>query len=311
VGCVPAGRASGGSVRSTRLAVIGVPSSAGARRTGQDMGPAALRSAGLLGRLAARGLDVRDLGDLPTVRFHADPHHPKRRSLPAVLDVARRVGELTDVAVRDGRVPLILGGDCSLSLGVLSGLLRHVPRLGLVYFDADLDLNTPETSPSGIFDGMVLAHVLGRGVPELAGLGPRRPMLSDEAIVLFGCEVESGSVDPYEIEVLRESRMSAFPLQDVRRDPPGSARAALRVLEDNVDGFLVHFDVDVTDLPCVDVPHPGGLELSAAYEALGVFAQAPGCIAVAVTEFNGELDPDGVYAEQLAAGLVRCLASTT
>lgn len=297
-------------MKSTRLAVIGVPSSAGGRRTGQEMGPPALRSTGLLGRLAARGLDVQDLGDLPTVRFHPDPHHPKQRSLPAVLDVARRVGELTDVAVRDGRVPLVLGGDCSLSLGVLAGLLTHFPRLGLVYFDADLDLNTPETSPSGIFDGMVLAHVLGRGVPELADLGPRRPMLSEAAIVLFGYDVEPSSVDPYEIEVLRESEMSTFPLQEVRRDPTGSARAALRVLNDRVDGFLVHFDVDVTYLPCVDVPHPGGLELTPACEALRVLAQAPGCVAVAVTEFNAELDPDGVYAEHLVAGLVRSLGSS-
>lgn len=294
---------------STRLALIGVPSSAGGRRTGQELGPPALRSTGLLGQLAAGGLDVQDLGDLPTVRFHPDPHHPKHRSLPAVLDVARRVGELTHVAVRDGRVPLVLGGDCSLSLGVLAGLLRRFPRLGLIYFDADVDLNTPETSPSGIFDGMVLAHVLGRGVPELADLGPRRPMLSAAAIVPFGYDVESSSVDPYEIEVLRESRMSAFPLQEVRENPTGTARSALRVLKDEVDGFLVHFDVDVTDLPCVDVPHSGGLELALACDALRVLVQAPGCVAVTVTEFNAELDPSGVYAERLVAGLVRSLGS--
>jgi len=294
-------------VKSTRLALIGVPSSAGGRRTGQDMGPPALRSTGLVSRLAARGLEVQDLGDLPAVRFHPDPEHPKRRNLPAVLDVARRVSDLTAVAVGDGRVPLVLGGDCSLSLGVLAGLLRHFPRLGLVYFDADLDLNTPETSPSGIFDGMVLAHVLGRGVPELADLGPRCPMLSEAAIVLFGYDTAPSSVDPYEIEVLRASRMSTFPLQQVREDPTGAACAALRVLEDGCDGFMVHFDVDVTDLPCVDVPHPGGLELTSAFAALSVLAQAPGCVAMAVTEFNAELDPDGVHAERLVAGLVRSL----
>jgi len=136
-------------------------------------------------------------------------------------------------------------------------------------------------------------------------------MLSEAAIVLFGYDVAPSSVDPYEIEVLRESRMSTFPLQQVRRDPTGSARAALRVLTDMCDGFMVHFDVDVTDLPCVDVPHPGGLELPSAFEALGVLAQAPGCVAVAVTEFNAELDPDGVYAERLVTGLVRSLGSSS
>jgi len=294
-------------VKSTRLALIGVPSSAGGRRAGQERGPAALRATGLLDRLAAGGLEVQDLGDLPAVGFHPDPDHPKQRSLSAVLDVARRVGELTDLAVGDGRVPVVLGGDCSLSLGVVAGLLQRIPRLGLVYFDADLDLNTPETSPSGIFDGMVLAHVLGRGVPELADLGPRSPMLSETDIVLFGYDLETSSVDPYEIEVLRESQMSTFPLSSVRRDPTGSARAALRLLEHGLDGFMLHFDIDVTDLPCVDVPHPSGLDPASAFEALNVLAQAPSCVAVVITEFNAELDPDGVYAERLVAGFVRSL----
>jgi arginase len=177
-----------------------------------------------------------------------------------------------------------------------------------VYFDADLDLNTPETTPSGVFDGMVLAHVLGGGHPELAGVGPRQPMLSEEDIVLFGYDVESGWIDPYELEVLARSRMSKYPLAVVRDDPVNSARAALHELDSQADALLIHFDVDVTDLPAVDAHHPGGLDAISAFAALGVFAEAPACAGVVVTEFNAELDPDGSCAARLVDGLVGALS---
>lgn len=291
-------------MESTRLALIGVPSSAGGRRTGQEMGPSALRAAGLAERLRASGLDIRDLGDLPAVRFRPNPEYPKQQNAELVLDVARGVAELVGQAMDDGRVPLVLGGDCTISLGVVAGLLRHRSHLGLLYLDADLDLNTPETTLSGILDGMVLAHFLGRGVPELAAVGPRRPMLSESDIVLFGYDLESGAVDPYEIEVLGESEMAAYSLTAVRADPVGCARAAVLEFGGDFDGFVVHFDVDVTDLRCVDVPHPAGLEVESAFQALEVLVQAPKCTAVVVTEFNAELDPDGSEAERLVEGLV-------
>ncbi|MEE9591974.1 MAG: arginase family protein, partial [Thermoplasmata archaeon] len=168
------------------LALIGVPSSAGARRRGQEGAPAALRAAGLLERLREEGLDVADLGDLPSVSFRPDTEHPRQQNLALVVGVARQVADRVDQALAGQRLPLVLGGDCSLSLGVIAALLRNPLRLGLLYFDGDLDLNTPETTPSGVFDGMVMAHILGRGTPQLAGIGPRRPLLSEEDIALFG-----------------------------------------------------------------------------------------------------------------------------
>ena len=174
--------------------------------------------------------------------------------------------------------------------------------------DADLDLNTPETTLSGILDGMVLAHLLGRGVPELTGLGPRRPMLSESDIVVFGCDLESGAVDPYEIEVLGASQITSYPVDAVREDPVGCSRAALLQFEPHLEGFVVHFDIDVMNLDCVDVPHPGGLKVDAAFQALEVLVQAPQCAAVVVTEFNAELDPTGSEARRLADGLVGALS---
>src|SRR4030095_2924530 len=143
---------------------------------------------------------------------------PRQQNVGLVARVARQTADRVDQVIAGGRVPLVLGGDCSISLGVIAGLIRHHSRLGLLYFDGDVDLNTPETTASGIFDGMVIAHVLGRGARELAGIGPRRPLLSEEDVVLFGYDEDSGFVDPPELEALACSRMTTFPLACVRPD---------------------------------------------------------------------------------------------
>lgn len=289
------------------IALIGVPSSAGARRSGQEDGPAALRVAGLVERLRESGLDVVDLGDLPRVAFRSDEDRPRCQNLPLVIEVARRVADRVEQAAADGRFPLVLGGDCSLSLGVVAGLLRHHEGLGLVYFDGDVDLNTPETTPSGALDGMVLAHLLGRGVPELAAIGPRSPMLSEDEIVLFGYDVGTGWIDPPELEALDESRMATLPVEVVRADPTGAASAAVTRLSGRSPGFLVHFDIDVTNLPAVDVLHPRGLEPEAAFAALERLVATPRCAGLVVTELNAERDPEGVHAVSIVDGLVAAL----
>ncbi len=292
-------------------AVIEVRSSAGGRRAGQELAPAALRAAGLRECLEAAGLDVQMAGEVGPVRFQPDLDHPKQQNLTLVVDVAKDVAALVDRALGAGRFPLVLGGDCSLSLGVIAGLLRHQLRLGVIYFDADLDLNTPETTPSGILDGMALAHALGRGVQELAGIGPRLPMLSEPDVVVFGYDVGSGSIDAYEVEALERSRIAKYPIDRVRQDPAHAARDALSEIEDQIDALLVHFDVDVTDCPAVDVPHPGGLDLDSAFSALSVFTASPKVAALVVTEFNAELDSSGLYAKSLVAGLADALRPRT
>lgn len=223
--------------------------------------------------------------------------------------MARRVADRVDRALANRRTPFVLGGDCSLSLGVIAGLLRHRARVGLLYFDGDADLNTPETTLSGAFDGMVLAHALGRGEPQLAGLGPRCPLLSEKDIVLFGYDVESGWIDPPELEALKRSRISKYALPEVQANAAAAARDALSLLESRTDAVLVHFDVDVMNFPATDVPHPRGLDPASAFAALSVFATAPTCAGLVVTELNAERDPDGSYTELLAHGLVESLAA--
>ena len=288
--------------------MIGVPSSAGARRTGQEGAPAAFRTAGLLERLVAAGVAIVDSGDLPAISYRPDPDHPRQQNASLVARVARQTAARVDETVASGRVPLVLGGDCTISLGVVAGLLRHFPRLGLLYFDGDVDLNTPETTESGIFDGMVMAHLLGRGDPEVAGVGSRTPLLQEEDIVLFAYDDESGFIDPPEREALERSRMAKYPLARVRPAAAAAAREALSVVQGRSDAFLVHFDVDVTRCPAADVHHPRGLDLAPAFAALKVFVAAPTCAGVVVTELNAEKDPDGSQVKLLVDGLEDALA---
>src|SRR6266851_939807 len=164
------------------LGLIGVPSSAGAHGPGQEKAPAALRQAGLLGALREAGLTVEDLGDLPVTRFKPDPANRKRQSRPQVIKVAREVADRVAAAVERDLVPLVLGGDCSITLGVVAGLLRRQADLGLIYFDGDADLTTPDMTHSGIFDSMGVSHLIGEGDPELARIGPRFPLLPTDRI---------------------------------------------------------------------------------------------------------------------------------
>src|SRR5258708_29920766 len=143
------------------LGLIGAPSSAGAHGPGQEKAPAALRQAGLLGALREAGLQVEDLGDLPVTRFQPDPANRKRQSRSQVIKVARQVADRVASAVERGLVPLVLGGDCTIVLGVVSGLVRRQPDLGLVYFAGDADMTTPETTRSGLVDSLGISHPIG------------------------------------------------------------------------------------------------------------------------------------------------------
>ncbi len=115
--------------------IIGVPSSAGARRTGQERAPQAFRQAGFIEHLHSVGLEVSDFGDLPEVPFQPDQQHPKAQNLKLVVEVAKRVANQVEGVLRDNALPIVLGGDCTIALGVIAGLISHAPNLGLMYFD--------------------------------------------------------------------------------------------------------------------------------------------------------------------------------
>ncbi|MFI6449620.1 arginase family protein [Kitasatospora sp. NPDC050543] len=294
------------------LALLGVPSCAGTHGPGQEKAPAALRAAGLLDRLAAAGVQVRDDGDLPVVPFRTDPEHRNRQNLDRVVAVARSVAERVGALLDDGALPLVVGGDCTITLGVVSAFVTRRPDIGLLYFDGDLDLSVPETTLSGILDAMVLSHVFGEGAPELHGLGPRVPLLPPEAVVAFG-------YDPVELDDTGRERLArhglrAHPCTEITApgtDPVAVARTAWQSLAAGRSGFVLHFDVDVidsVDLPLGDFPHFNeGLPVTVALDCLAEFAAAPPLAGLVITEINPNRDPDGSYLRTLVDGLVRAL----
>jgi arginase len=296
---------------SRSVAVIGVPSSAGGRSIGLEEAPGALRKAGLIARLRESGLTVGDHGDLPRVELGAGPEDPNERRAGAVSRVARNVAAELKLVSHNGTLPVVLGGDCSITIGVLAGLLAQNSDLGLLYFDGDLDLNTPATTPSGFFDGMVTAHILGAGCRELTRIGPRCPLVLEPHLAFFGYNAASGFVDPPELAALERSAALRYPIEQVRQDPLASAREALCALEGRVQRILVHFDVDASDIPAVDALHPDALPFDSAIEALKLFVASPKCAGLVVTEFNARLDPDGSVASRLASGLAQALGRAT
>ncbi len=292
--------------------VIGVPSSAGARRVGQEGAPQSLRRAGIIESLRGAGLGVRDSGDLVQAAFRPDKENPRQQNLALVVETAQRVAEQVSAAAADHAKAIVLGGDCTITLGVLAGLIANAPNLGLLYFDGDVDLNTPETTTSGIFDGMVMSHIIGDGAEALAHIGPRYPLMSEERVVLFGYNPEAGWMDPPEIQRLEECSMLKYPVTQIRENSAKAAIEALAKLEAKVEQVLIHFDVDVIDsrdFPAADVLHEQGLTFEEAMDALKIFVSSSKFAGLVITEFNSNRDKDGSLARRLVEGLVTILGA--
>jgi arginase len=282
-----------------KVGLIGVPSSAGAHGPGQEKAPAALRKAGLPGALREAGLEVEDLGDLPLARFTPDGANRNRQSQPRVIKVVRQVADAVAAAVERDLIPIVLGGDCTITVGVVAGLLRHQPDLGLIYFDGDADLKTPEATHTGIFDSMGVSHLIGKGDPELAHIGARFPLLPEDRIVLFG--FHPYEVEPGESSVLEASAMAQYPVTALGDRPAKIAAEARSRLEERARAIVVHFDVDVMDsaeIPLADWPHYDALSFGDAMRCLSVFVGSPKLAALVVTEINPDHDPEGLLLRQ-------------
>jgi arginase len=303
-------------VPDRRIAVIGAPTSAGSHHAGQDRAPAALRAAGFVSRLEQAGLDVADVGDLPGAVFTPDAAGATARSLATVVQVAGAVAEAVAVALDGQRLPVVLGGDCTITLGVLAGLQRHDPGAALIYFDGDADLGTPQTTSSGVLDAMGIAHLLGLADNALSRLGPAWPMLTDDRLVLVG--YDENDPETYQAGVLAaRPGLTRFADHQVRADPAGCAAGALAAVAP-AGSLLVHFDVDAVDgrdLPLANFPHYGtGVPLSTAGELLTAFCRAPALCAVTLTEVNPSYEPTGAtlrrYVNVVAGALGGALAGT-
>ena len=296
------------------LTILGVPTSAGAFRPGQERAPAAIREAGLVPALTERGVEVRDLGDSPVWRWRPDRERPRAQNLDAVVEIGRETAGRVERALGDGGPLLVLGGDCSIELGVVAGHLARDESVGLVYFDLHPDLNTPLSVTEGTFDWMGMAHALGLdgAEPELAGIGPRTPLLHD-AQVLF-LSYGPRQTRPFELDTMVRRGLAGIPIDEVAAAPERAAERVLTGFAARFDRLLVHFDVDVLDFndtPLSEEAVRGdGLTLDAAMRALGVLTASDRLSALTVTELNPEHgDEQGRTLRRFVDRLAGCLAA--
>ena len=286
------------------IALIGAPTSAGAFAPGQEDAPGALREAGLLDALRGAGREVVDRGDTPRFRWRVDHDEPRAMNAAAVVDGVHAVAELAAAAIGAGELPLVLGGDCTVGVGTVSGAVAAGAEPRLIYFDMHPDLNTPASVPDGAFDWMGVAHMLDieDADDRFASAGARRPLLHDTDLVLFAAVPTQST--PHERQVI-----------EARGLEPLGVDAAHRALERaTADGrrFLVHFDVDVidfSDVPLSENTGRGvGITFDAAFAALDVLVRHDALLGLTVTELNphhGAQDGSDVtrFARRLAAAL--------
>src|SRR6185503_1006989 len=213
-------------MKERKLAVIGAALDLGAGRRGVDMGPSAIRYAGLDERLLRLGFECEDLGNVraatPEATESGDPH---ARFLPQIKETCAAVAERVSAAVTDRRLPIVLGGDHSIALGTLGGLAASHGPGGAIWFDAHGDLNTPKTSPSGNVHGMPLAAALGVADDTFASDAWPLPALRPEHVALIGVR----SLDDGERELVHELGVSVHTMTDL--DRKGAEPAVREALE--------------------------------------------------------------------------------
>lgn len=292
-----------GAVERRPVRIIGVPMDLGASRRGTDMGPSALRVAGLGDALRTLGYEVLREVDVSVPAMETrDAGATNARFKDEILSVCRELAHDVARSLSQGERPLVIGGDHSVAMGTVSGVATHVRSsnkpLGLIWFDAHGDMNLPDTSPSGNIHGMPLSHLLGQGDPDLAGIAGFAPKVQPERVALVGIR----DIDAREAEVIRESGIHTFTMRDI--DERGMGRVAdeiIDVVTDGTAGFHVSFDVDGCDpsvIPGSGTLVPGGVNYREAHLLLEHCADAGDMISMEVVELNPFLDQGNLSAER-------------
>jgi len=290
------------TVTDKSIRIVGVPMDHGASRRGTDMGPSALRIAGLGAALTRLGYEVAREEDVtvPAMETRSSDSPLKFREviLAACTELAARVREILD----EGDLPLVIGGDHSIAMGTVAGVASHLRAkqqdLGLIWFDAHGDMNTPKSSPSGNVHGMPLAHLLGRGDAEFAGIEGFTPKVKPENVALIGIR----DIDRGEREIIREAGIHTYTMRDI--DEKGMARVsreALEIVTDGTAGFHMSFDVDGCDptvIPGSGTLVPGGVNFREAHLLLEYCADSRKMLSMEVVELNPVLDDRNISAER-------------
>jgi arginase len=294
-----------------KITFIGVPLDLGAGRRGVDMGPSAIRSAGIHQRVRELGYDVEDAGDIEvSIQETQDPGDPRLKFLKEIRATCEALRDKVMGILQKGRMPVVLGGDHSIAMGTISGVSRfHRERggkVGLVWFDAHGDMNTPETSPTGNIHGMPLAAALGLGEKSLAGLAGATPMVDGARAAVVGLR----DVDAAERENLKDSGIGAFTMRDIdERGMRTVMEEAIKRATSGTEGIHVSFDLDGMDpdfAPGVGTPSPGGISFREAHLAMEMLADTEMVISAELVEVNPILDQSNRTAH-LGVGLLSSL----
>jgi arginase len=267
----------------------------GAGRRGVDMGPSALRVAGLGTRLKDLGYVVEDFGDVrvkhPEQQEHGDS---KLKYKGPILDTCRELAIAVQQSLEDSCLPVVLGGDHSVAIGSTAGLGLHLrkreQKMGLIWFDAHADMNTPETTPSGNIHGMALAIALGLGDRDLTEIGGFRPKVDATKAVIVGPR----SVDTAERKVVEDSGVHTFTMREIdERGMRSVMQDAIRLALDGTSGLHVSFDMDCIDpsyAPGTGTTVPGGITYREAHLAMEMVADSRKLMAFDLMEVNPVLD---------------------
>lgn len=276
-----------GGMRMKAIGIIGAPSSAGAYAPGQEKAPAAMREAGFVQALNAAGRDSHDYGDVAPFRWTADRENPRAMNVEPAARAARAVANLVERSITENRLAIVLGGDCSVGLGTVAGVLSTDEKVGVLYADLDADLNTPETVSDGALDWMGVAHMLGLHgtVSKLASIASRNPMIEPENLMLFGTRnitaSEQKQIDELEIKIVTAD--------DVIDDPAKANRKALD-WAGQFDRLVLDFDVDLIDFEdfplSENVRRKEGLTFEQAMSAIATLLGAPNLAAFTIAEIN-------------------------
>ena len=296
-----AGRASfphGGTQASpTRsIRVIGVPLDMGASRRGVDMGPSAMRVAGLEARLEALGHHVTDAGNIRVEIAETQASGSKNaRYLQEIAETCTRTAEAVLKTLEEGMTPLVLGGDHSLAAGSVSGVAelyrRQGQKIGVIWIDAHSDINTPETSPSGNVHGMPLAALLGLGPEPLGNIFGYSPKISAENTVIIGVR----DIDAAERENIRRAGVAeVYTMRDIdERGMRTVMEEALRAAGRGTAGYHVSLDmdwIDPEDAPGVGTPVRGGATYREAHLAMEILADHGRLLSFEIVEVNPVID---------------------
>jgi len=288
--------------------IIGFPIDLGAGRRGVDMGPSALRIAGLEEKLRLLGYDVIDSGDISIhIQESQKIIDPKLKYLPEILRTCKLLATKIERTLDKKQFPLIIGGDHSMALGTIGGISSYCKKnnleMGVIWIDAHADMNTHKTTPSGNIHGMPLAAALGLGYDKLVNFLGFSPKVKPENIALIGVR----SIDKEERENIKKLNVPVYTMSDI--DKQGIHRIIVKVLKQfkqRVDHIHVTFDLDSVDpafVPGVGTPVPGGLNYREAHLLMESIAEC-GCMSsLEVTEINPILDNKNQSA-QFAAEII-------